>query len=392
MKLSQYISDLLVQHNCVIVPDFGGFIANYKSAVIDENRKRILPPSKGILFNPNLTNNDGLLGNAVSKGEGIKYPEALIFIRNQVEKWKNSLEEGKRVEIGEVGFLYQQNGVVIFEQSREVNLLLSAYGLGSITFVNFSSIVEAKKQEATNDKPVIVETTTKIQEETMPVVELNTSEKIISLPPKAEEKTDNAIIPIQNKRNNRWKYAAAAIAIPFLFYSYWIPVETDFLSTGNIQIADFNPIHKTAKPVYQKKERILDADVLPVSDWKSFDELTANLSSNVQVYNYQFDDEIYIPTRLNKTAESESFDGTKELVATNNSGKKYHVIGGCFSVKSNAETFIQDLQNKGFSASVLDFHKGLYRVSMGDYEKRNQATKELENFKNNGFSGWILKK
>jgi hypothetical protein len=38
MELNKYISDLLRKHNCVIVPDFGGFVANYRSAVIDKVR------------------------------------------------------------------------------------------------------------------------------------------------------------------------------------------------------------------------------------------------------------------------------------------------------------------------------------------------------------------
>ncbi len=76
MKLQEYISSLLKEHNCVIVPEFGGFVANYKSAVIDDFRKKIHPPMKSILFNPHLTNNDGLLGNYVSQEQKIQYSDA----------------------------------------------------------------------------------------------------------------------------------------------------------------------------------------------------------------------------------------------------------------------------------------------------------------------------
>jgi hypothetical protein len=47
----------------VIVPEFGGFIANYESAWINRQRALIFPPYKQILFNGNLTQNDGLLAN-----------------------------------------------------------------------------------------------------------------------------------------------------------------------------------------------------------------------------------------------------------------------------------------------------------------------------------------
>ena len=70
MNLSKYIVDLLVKNNCVIVPNFGGFIANYNPAIIDELRHKIYPPSKRILSNPNLLSNDGLLANYVSTQVG----------------------------------------------------------------------------------------------------------------------------------------------------------------------------------------------------------------------------------------------------------------------------------------------------------------------------------
>lgn len=384
MQLAEYISNLLVQHDCVIVPDFGGFITNYKPASIDADKKRILPPSKGVLFNPNLITNDGLLGHSVGEGESLQYSDALIFIKNQVDLWKDSLKEGKRIEIGEIGFLYKQNDTIVFEQGREVNLLLSAYGLSGVTFVNFSEATETKKQETVTE--VVITPVQEVQTQT-PIVQLDVSEKIEKV---QEEEEAEKIIPISRKKRNGWKYAAAAVVLPFMFYSYWIPAETDFLSTGNIQIADFNPIHKTAEPVYKKQDHVL---VLTEKDteWKSFEELTENLSENVKVYNYQFDDELYIPVKLDELVVEEIAIPESETIHTNLK-QPYHVIGGCFSVKENAEQLVLDLNKKGFQASLLDFNNGLYRVSAGDFVSRSEAKTELENFKNDGFSGWILKK
>ena len=81
MELSGYIGDLLQKHNCVIVPEFGGFIANYKSAVIDTVNNRINPPSKSVLFNPNLVNNDGLLDFLRNTGnEGAQKIEVYLLL------------------------------------------------------------------------------------------------------------------------------------------------------------------------------------------------------------------------------------------------------------------------------------------------------------------------
>ena len=129
MELAKHIEILLQSHNCVIVPDFGGFIANYRSAVIDRANKRILPPAKNILFNAKLTNNDGLLANAVVQAMRCTYPEALNQISTDVADWNAQLAKSLRIDLGELGFLYQQDNRIVFEQGRDLNLLLQAYGL-----------------------------------------------------------------------------------------------------------------------------------------------------------------------------------------------------------------------------------------------------------------------
>ena len=65
LKLDLHIRNLLHEHDCVILPSFGGFVANYHSAKIDPIINLIHPPKKHIVFNKNLQNNDGLLVNEV---------------------------------------------------------------------------------------------------------------------------------------------------------------------------------------------------------------------------------------------------------------------------------------------------------------------------------------
>ena len=402
MQLAEYIEQLLRKHNCVIVPEFGGFIANYKSAVIDEARGRIMPPSKRVLFNPNLVDNDGLLGNAVANSRGISYPGAMEYIAENVQSWQNELDEGKRVEIGEIGFLFKQNGQVSFEQSREVNLLLNAYGLRGISFVNFASKKEEKPIKepvviTPKEKPVVAQIEEKKEEKEAVVIALNADQSKPNLgidEVEIKEEEEVKVIPVKRKGGRGWRYLAVAAAVPLLFYSYWIPMETDFMDTGKIQMADFNPIQTTPNRVYQMRES--DFEQSETESFKTWDELTGSLSDNVSVYNYQFDEDLYIPIKLDKTdtelpaEESAEVNVPDEITADTN--LPYHVIGGCFSVKSNADQFVVDLVEQGYSASVLDLNNGLYRVTAGDYASRDEAKSQLKDFKNEGFSGWILKK
>ena len=73
MALATYIKDLLYRYDCVIVPDFGGFISNKISAKINEQSHTFYPPSKQLGFNHHLTHNDGLLANYVASAENISF-------------------------------------------------------------------------------------------------------------------------------------------------------------------------------------------------------------------------------------------------------------------------------------------------------------------------------
>jgi hypothetical protein len=395
MELSAYIAQLLQKHNCVIVPEFGGFIANYKSAVIDAVNNRLTPPSKSVLFNPNLIANDGLLGNYVAQSQTITYPEALNYIASNVVDWKRDLAASGRVEIGEIGFLYQQDDQIIFEQNREVNLLLNAYGLSGISFVNFAAKpIEkiAKKLVVPTlvvEKPLVAATTVPVEKET-PIITLQTTEPIVA---EVAEEADEKIIPLAPKKNKTWRYLAVAAALPILFYAYWIPMETDFIDTGKIQMADFNPIKTSPQRTYESRATDFEMSELPTT--VSWEDLTNNLSDNVNVYNYKFDDELYIPIQLDKTATQSPVEEaivTDAPVTNESISLPYHVIAGCFGVKANAENLVNDLIKDGYSASVLDLKGGLYRVTAGDFANRSEAKENLSTFKNDGFSGWILKK
>ena len=69
--VTNYISELLYSHDCVIVANFGGFVCNKTSAKLDQLTGILSPPNKSILFNSQLKENDGLLINHISKSNNI---------------------------------------------------------------------------------------------------------------------------------------------------------------------------------------------------------------------------------------------------------------------------------------------------------------------------------
>jgi hypothetical protein len=405
MQLHHYITALLKNHNCVIVPGFGGFIGNYEPAKVDPGMALIFPPAKQVLLNPNLSKNDGLLANAVCEGEKITYTDALALIELEVDTWRRSLVAGGRIELGEIGFLYHQNGAVIFEQNRGYNLLLQSFGLKPVPFVSYG--IHAKETTKITVKSLPKEMKPTVKPE-IPVA-LGTEQPVVEKPvhaPKreaekeqtlvialdAQEKIEDAVeeketlvveLPRASKKtagSNRYKYMAAAVALPVLFYSYWIPMRTDALSTGKIQVSDFNPLSSQANRTYDPRKSAFAYD--GATDWQSWEQLTTNLPSDLLVYNYELDEETYIPVLLERMSN--------EVQPTHTSGA-YHIIANCFSVKSNADKHVDDLVAKGYNASLAGEHNGLHRVSAGSYATEQEAEAALDSFKAAGNSGWILK-
>ena len=370
MIVEEFIIALLRQNNCVIVPNFGGFIANTNSAIIDQSKQKIYPPSKTILFNPKLDNNDGLLANHIAQAKTISFPESISFIDETVQNWRKKLASENRISFGEIGYLFEQNGTVVFEQNREFNLLLSAYGLSGVQFIQ-------KNTEAVIDQPIDLEDS--------PI-------EIVSLPQDQPSKVnrETPIIPIRTdqKSRKRWGYLAAACIIPALFYTYWIPMETNFLSTGNIQLSDFNPFNRECDKIYNT--RLNQTNFEPIVIEEDFNDMIKTIPEHVKIYNYQFDEDLYIPVRLN-TNNIEVVTSEKSSISYQKSAS-IQLIVGCFSIAENANTMVKQLGDIGYSSYIFDQKNGLYRVAAGGFNNTDEAHNAEANLKKRNYSTWLLRK
>ncbi len=133
MEISQYIKELLLLNDCVIIPEFGGFVANYKPATIENNQ--FFPPTKEIAFNNKLISNDGLLINYISEAEGLDYFNAKQKLDSFVEETMLNLERNRNVYFEGVGYLhYDSRENLQFEPQLKQNLLVESYGLQNFSY------------------------------------------------------------------------------------------------------------------------------------------------------------------------------------------------------------------------------------------------------------------
>jgi len=131
LKLAHYISDLLYRYECVIVPNFGGFVTNNRSARIDVENNTLIAPNKQITFNAHLKNNDGLLASYIASVDKISYDSALNFILFEIETWRKKLKI-QDLFLDKIGSFTTVNSKLIFEPQHKINYLTTSFGLSNV--------------------------------------------------------------------------------------------------------------------------------------------------------------------------------------------------------------------------------------------------------------------
>ena len=136
---------MFLDYDCVIIPGLGGFVCNGRSAWYDEENEEMVPPSRDVIFNPNLIHNDGLLAQEIMRARDLSYSEAMKHVEEEASFMVRQLTEGKPVEIARLGRLYSgDDGVTRFLPDSELVRVLSSFGHARIPL---SKLVEKKEKK-----------------------------------------------------------------------------------------------------------------------------------------------------------------------------------------------------------------------------------------------------
>lgn len=123
-QLISHIEHLISRHDCVVIPSFGGFVANYESAKIDDVKGVVYPPSREISFNRSLTHNDGLLAHSVARKKRISYDSALALVNECVSILNFHLNTYGEAKIGRLGMLVaEKDGIIDFRRGSACSSL-----------------------------------------------------------------------------------------------------------------------------------------------------------------------------------------------------------------------------------------------------------------------------
>ena len=316
MDISSYLIELLRLHDCVIVPDLGGFVTNYMPAEMDLASNSFNPPRKEIIFSGKLNRNDGLLVNHISTSEGIGYLEARLIVSEYVDEVLSKLENGERIELPLIGSLqYDRNEKLIFEADVKENLLIDAYGLDGFQFPH-----------------------------------LKHNEIFISKKPLRDKES---VRPVFNTR----RIKTIAVAVPILLGLLFIPVKKnswDIYNPFNYQISATAPITLNQSPAPAVIQQVPSLEINNGS-------ITPDTVKPV---------EAFIPAK----------EVTSSAITVSVHGK-YHLIGGCFKVKANAEKLMNRLKSAGYVSTIDQFANGNYIVTVQSYVDKDEAVLALRSLR-----------
>ena len=306
--ISKYISELLFLHDCVIIPEFGGFVGNKKSAVLNKITGIISPPSKEILFNPNLKTNDGLLINHISKSEGISNVEARNLVVNYVSLINQKLKKIRTFRIENVGLLsLGEEGNILFLQDSFTNYNLESFGLKS---------QKTKKVDHIEKKIKVITT------------------------------------PISTKKGRRKIWKAAAILLPIISLSLVSITQEEKIENLYTHMSSFKLFSKTEKsPKLQKNiEKKLEIIITPEeTKITKLEKLPKIIEKKFFIVAGAFNNERNANNLMNKL-QSESYNS--EIIGTNKNGL-IRVSYDCFATKEEALIELEKLKSKNKSSWIL---------------------------------------
>lgn len=339
-KIPTYIGQLLENHECVVISGFGGFVKRTESAKIASGQHKFYPPKTTYSFNKSLNQNDGVLANFIAVAESTTFEDAMAQIQLWVHQLKLDLSSGQSVYLKNIGTLIQNGALLNFEPDSNIVNADDFFGLSAFHLKPLALVDETDTEEVKEDTPVI------------------------ELP--------NATQP----SHKVWRrIAVAAIALPFVGYLAWLPVNTDLIKGQQFQASDLNPFTNKHCPEYVARK------------------------AKTSVQDIEFD------TELNSVEEREhriilrgkaiKFNDAQSATAKQVSKNKnsYQIIAGCFGNKRNALFMVDQLKSEGFEQATIFDKKGkLYRVSLAGFDNK-KAAEQMKNSINStaAHSVWLLK-
>ncbi|WP_314815374.1 SPOR domain-containing protein [Hoylesella nanceiensis] len=349
IELERHIEVLLLNNDCVIIPNFGGFMVHHVEARYDEKDHIFLPPYRTLGFNPQLKMNDSLLAQSYIEAYDISYPEAIKRIESEVDELNQILDNEGEYELNDIGTLHRNEmGSFDFIPCDAGILTPYLYGLSSFELESLSSIKAKRNKEVIETEKETTNIPTGIQALEKANIFANQSSLSNNTEDEQQDQEKSIRISISMLRN------AAAVAILFVVLML-IPT-----------------------PLSNKKDKLIQSELNTSLLYKIIpnDVITEKAGVNP----------------LEKIASKPQTENAKavkakEVVEEVNTPKKqetfYTIVLASRITKKNAEAYTESLKSKGLENAEMIAKGAHVKVICGRYESVKEAYKAMNKLNNN---------
>lgn len=111
-QLINIVETLLFEHDCVVIPGFGGFLLQRQSAQLRNGA--LLPPRTVVGFNRQLTHDDGLFVSVYARQYALTYQQAKTEVARKVKQMQQCLCDSGHLSLGRLGGMYLSGDILSF--------------------------------------------------------------------------------------------------------------------------------------------------------------------------------------------------------------------------------------------------------------------------------------
>ena len=382
ISIAEAISDLLFVRDTVVVPGLGAFVKKPISAKVNPVANYFAMPSSEIVFDANLREDNELVVNYMSEKNDIPKEEAQKLLSMFVSDCFNSLKQGKKVVLNQIGTLsYDWASDLVFEQDKSVNYNADAFGLCDFT-------PEPVLRSKTKDE-IKTEIEQQQKDKNTP---MSVDEKAVHEHDKEDEKSRRGLgwlwvlfglllvagvlyglyyfkvikLPWQQEQRPNVT-EPRTYTLPFYekTWEWKEPVAQDTVQTGSDTVKQ--PVEQpTTQPIEQPK-----AQPVEQTAEKPIEQPKAQ------------------PVEQPKAQPAEQ---PKVQPAASSAEGNILIIGGCFGVEENAIKLTNTLKEKGYANALYEKHYNMWYVSFGRYKTDEEAAAALREIRaNTEYKAWIYK-
>lgn len=345
MELRRHIEILLLSHDCVIVPNLGGFMAHHVAARFDKADGMFIPPCRLLGFNAQLNMSDSVLAQSYADAYDLSFPEAVRRVEHEVSLLKERIAKNGRYDFAGLGTLsVNSDGRYEFEPCPAGILTPSLYGFGAFEMPLLRHAVPSQVVLDTKPMSIIHPASTHRNSKLATIMsQINDNYQ------PSEEKTIS--IKVSLLRNLA---VTAVAAVALILFARPVPAGEDVASASTTSEAGMLS--------------------LPSHDASSASESTADLS---------------IVGGLEKM--SRMIEESQEEGVIPESGAFTIVLAYSLPLE-NAKMFLSDIKSKGARKAVLMTYNGENVIAYGSYTERGDAYVQLQELIASGSveSGWIM--